>query len=498
MDHLLGIDIGTSSLKAVLYDRDLRPVSQSKREYPTAYPGPGKAEQNPMDWMSALAASVEELLGAVGVPATSIAAVGIAGMSSLALPVSSEGVPLRSAMIWLDRRAVKENTRVEREFGDRKIAIDGNRGDPSNFAPKVMWIRDNEPEIHAAAHVFLHTNGFVVRQLTGVDSVDISESGLSQICSLESGEYSEELILAHGIDPRKLPPIAACSDVVGRVTGEGAAASGLAEGTPVVAGAMDNVAATIGCRLSKPGDAYVSAGTVTNVGVLLDHPVFEGRGLIYQAGTPGLWLLNGGVDYGGAGLLWFRDVLGEHDLTELGRLVESTRRGESGLFFLPHMVGQRAPFWNDDTRGVVVGLTPSTERRHLVRMFMEGTAFGARHAFDVLSGDRPARAALTGGVTRNSAWRSLFGEVTGMRLDVPPEVETTTLGAAILAGIGVGLFSDRDDALSRLPPPETVIPDPAAVAYYEELYEVFLEAHAGMSGALARLSRLRSSTEVSA
>jgi sugar (pentulose or hexulose) kinase len=496
MNHLLGIDIGTSSLKAVLYNRNLVPVAQARHEYSTTYPAPDQAEQDPMDWLAALKAAVRSLLDQAAVPATSIAAVGVAGMSSLALPVAADGTPLRRAMIWLDRRSSAESAWIEREHGDRQVAINGNRSDPSNFAPKVMWIRDHEPEVYAAADAFLHTNAFIVRQLTGVSCLDASQSGLSQICRLDDGEYAPELVEAYGIDPRKLPRVAECADVVGRVTAAGAALSGLAEGTPVVAGAMDNVAATMGCRLSQPGDAYVSAGTVTNVGVLLDRPVYDGRGLIYQAGRPGRWLVNGGVDFGGAGLLWFRDILEERDFSGLGALAAETRCGETGLFFLPYMVGQRAPFWNGDTRGVVLGLTPATERRHLVRMFMEGTAFGARHAFDTLNGSRPRRAMLTGGITQNPVWRKLFAEVTGMTLTVPPEIETTTLGAAILAGIGAGVFTDPEDAFARLPVPGAFTPDPAAVAYYDEMFGIFLEAYAGLSGVFTRLSRLRPPAEV--
>lgn len=494
MDYLLGIDVGTSSLKAVLYDRSLVPVASARHEYATAYPGPGRAEHDPDDWLRALAAAVAQLFERTGVDATSVAAVGIDGMSSLALPVDGEGNPLRPAMIWLDRRSERQAT-LDPTSEAEQVAINGNRSDASNFAPKMMWIRDNEPDVYARASSFLHTNAYVVRRLTGVDCVDASEGGLSQICDLVTGGYSDALIAARGLDRRKLPPILACGEVAGRVTAEAARWSGLAAGTPVVAGAMDNVAATLGCRLLRPGDAYVSAGTVTNVGVLLDAPVFDGRGLIYEAGTPGLWIVNGGVDFGGAGLSWFRDLLGNTDYQELGQLAAGTRLGEAALFFLPYMVGQRAPFWRNDISGAILGLTPAVERRHLARMFMEGTAFGARHAFEMLIGRCPSSAALTGGITNNATWSRLFADVTGMRLSVPPETETSTLGSAILAGMGVGMFASRADALGRLPEPTVNAPEAAAAAYYDELFSIFKDAYAGLSNVFARLSRLNAGRE---
>lgn len=497
MDYLLGIDIGTSSLKASLYDRDLVPVASARHEYATSYPGPGRAEQDPEDWLRALGAAMSELVGRSGVPASAIACIGVDGMSSLALPVDGDGRSLGPAMIWLDRRAAAE-ARLDDAAEAEQIAINGNRSDASNFAPKMMWVRDHQPEIYARAAHFLHTNAFLVRRLTGVASVDRSEGGLSQICDLRTGDYSETLIEARGLDRRKLPPVVGCSEVVGRVTAEAAAWSGLAAGTPVVAGAMDNVAATLGCRLLMPGDAYIAAGTVTNVGMLVDAPVFDGRGLIYEAGTPDLWLVNGGVDFGGAGLSWFRDLLGDTDFGELCRLVDDTRAGEAALFFLPYMVGQRAPFWKGDMSGAIVGLTPAVRRSHLARMFMEGTAFGARHAFDTLAGGRPPRAVLTGGITNSTTWRRLFAEVTGMTLSVPPEAETATLGSAILAGMGVGLYGSRADAIGRLPPPEAFSPDPAAAAFYCDLYAVFQDAYAGLSDVLSRLAVLRYPSEVKA
>jgi sugar (pentulose or hexulose) kinase len=495
MEYLLGVDIGTSSLKAALYDRNLVSVASSRHEYSTAYPGPGRAEQDPDDWVRALGAAVAAILGETGISAKAIAAVGVDGMSSLALPIDGNGKPLRPAMIWLDRRATREAA-MDAAAEAEQIAINGNRSNASNFAPKVMWIRDNEPDVYARAASFLHTNAYLVRRLTGENSVDSSEGGLSQICDIRTGEYAPALVEARGIDARKLPPVRGCSDVVGRVTAEAALWSGLAEGTPVVAGAMDNVAATLGCRLLDAGDAYIAAGTVTNVGVLLDAPVYDGLGLIYEAGTPGLWLVNGGVDFGGAGLSWFRDLLGNTDYQELGRLVDETRLGEAGLFFLPYMVGQRAPFWNGALSGAIVGLTPAVERKHLARMFMEATAFGARHAIDTLIGRRPASVTLTGGVTNNATWRRLFAEVTGMRLAVPPETETATLGAAVLAGIGVGLFGSRADAIGRLPPPEVLAADRVPAAYYDELYAVFLEAYRSLVPVFDRLNQIRTAAEV--
>src|SRR5512142_834828 len=175
MALLLGVDVGTSSLKAVLFDEDLRPVGSARREYPTRYPGPACAEQDPEDWLRALCAATRELLERSGTPAGRIAAVGIDGMSSLALPVDAEGAPLRPAMIWLDRRARAQAERGRDAFEPRLLAGSGNRSDPSCFAPKVAWIREHEPAVYARAASFLHCNAYVVQRLTNAFTMDRSE-----------------------------------------------------------------------------------------------------------------------------------------------------------------------------------------------------------------------------------------------------------------------------------------------------------------------------------
>lgn len=491
MAFLLGADVGTSSLKVVLYDEALRPVAQSRREYATRYPVPDHAEQDPEDWLRAFRAATREVLGASGIRSAEIAGVGIDGMSSLALPVDAHGVPLRPAMIWLDRRAREQAEHGRERFAAQQLAISGNRCDPSCFAPKAAWIRENEPEVYRRAVSFLHCNAYLVQRLTGAFTMDVSEAGLSLICDIQTGQYAEELVGAWGLDRRKLPDVAKCTDVVGRITSPMAAETGLAAGTPVIAGAMDNVAATVGLGLREEGDSYIAAGTAINVGILKDAPPRDGKGLVYHFGIDGSWLLNGGADCGGAGLLWFRNLLRDADLASLSELGAGTACGEHPLLFLPYMVGQRAPLWNDSTRGVVLGINPGTERRHLARMFMESVALAARHVFDELCPARPSRAALTGGITNNPAWSQLFADVTGMRLSPCALPEVSTLGSAILAGLGVGVFRDAADARARIPSGQECLPDRDRSEYYAALYGIFAEACCNVAGSLRALDGLR-------
>jgi sugar (pentulose or hexulose) kinase len=496
LSFILTIDVGTSSLKAVLFDAGLGIVAQSKQEYATSFPRIGFAEHDPADWCRALAAAVCEVLGRARLAPDAIAGIGIDGMSSLMLPVSATGEPLAPALIWLDRRAQAEADLITRHHGGLQQAIGGNRSDASNFGPKAMWLRDNLPDVYGRAAALLHCNAYLVHRLTGVFSMDRSEAGLSQLCDIRTGQYSDELIDACGLDRTKLPPIAACTDVVGRVTAEAASTFGLAIGTPVIAGVMDNVAATTGLGLRNDGDAYVAAGTATNVGVLIDAPTGDGLGLVYHAGVEGKWLVNGSVDYGSAGLLWFRNLLGETDFDTLCQSAAEVGATSHPMLFLPYMTGQRAPLWNDALSGVMLGVSPGTERAHLVRMFMESTALGARHVLQTLCPVRPSTASLTGGITNNRLWTEIFADATDMRLSISAQAEIGNLGVAILTGLGIGLYRSIDEALALLPPARVLGPAPERRAYYDDLYAVFDETFRGSLRVLKQLDELRKKYEV--
>ncbi|MCM5559239.1 FGGY-family carbohydrate kinase [Pleomorphomonas sp. JP5] len=491
MSFILTIDIGTSSLKAVLFDAELSVVAQSKQEYPTSYPKIGWAEQDPDHWSHALTRAVAGILSQTHLHPEAISGIGVDGMSSLMLPVDREGNALSNGLIWLDRRAQEQSDLVNRQYGNALLSISGNRSDPSNFGSKAMWLRDQRRDVYDACASLLHCSSFLVRQLTGVFVMNRSEAALSQLCDVRTGAYSDELIEASGIDRQKLPEIADCKDVVGRVTAAAAQRFGLAAGTPVIAGAMDNVAATIGLGLRNDGDAYIAAGTATNVGVLVDTPPLDGHGLTYHAGIEGKWLVNGSVDYGSAGLLWFRNLLGESSFETLCAEAENVERGQHPLVFLPYMTGQRAPLWNEALSGVLLGVTPGTDRRHLARMFMESTALGARHVFQKLREKRPSSAALTGGITHNPFWTGIFADATGMSLTPSRQTEVGNLGLAILTGLGIGTFRSPDEAFSLLPVDCSHEPDPGSRDYYDDLFALFDAAYESNRSVLAQLDEIR-------
>lgn len=490
--YILTIDVGTSSSKAALYDRELALVASEKREYATAYPGLGRAEHNPEDWWEAFRESCRALISRKAVDPREIAVIGIDAMSTTLVAVDAEGIPLRPAMIWLDRRGQAQCDRLKEKAGDKLVSLGGNRADPSFFAAKVMWMKDEEPELYAKAAQLLHGNGYMVHRLTGKFSMDVTQCGLSNLCDEAAGQWSDELIGLAGLDREKLPPIYGCSHVVGQVTPGAATETGLVPGIPVVAGTMDNPAAVLGLGVINAGETYISAGTATNVGTCLDGPMKRGDLLLYHHALEGRWLINGGVDFGGSGLRWFRDVL-ETDYSQLDDLAGETEGSPVPLIFLPYMIGQRAPLWNDDTRGVFFGLSPEMGRKEFVRAIMESTVFGCRKIFEMIEAEMDhaiEAVSLTGGCARNDQWVRLFADITGKTVTPTGLEDAAPLGTAIVAGLGVGLFDSPGQALSLRSQGESVKPDLTKRDYYKDMFALFNGLYDSLSGSYEQLGRI--------
>lgn len=474
--YILSIDVGTSSTKTVLFDLDFNVVTTARKKYETLYPHSGWAEQPAEQWWDALKENTQTMLSEGGVDAAEIIAIGIDAFSTTIVPVDPSGVPLRPGLIWMDRRAVKQADWIRDNLGDETWEINGNVSDAGNPAPKIMWIKENEPELYEKTHMFLHANGYLVYRLTGEYSMDISEAGLSQFCNTCTGEYSEVLLDGCGIDRAKLPKIYNCTDVVGSVTAEAAQLTGLAEGTPVIAGSMDNVAAGLGAGVSKGGEVFISGGTVTTNNVCLSEPKYNKNLHVYPHIVPGTWITAGGVDFGGAVIRWFNEeILELENYAELDKLIDTSITAESSVIFLPYMVGQRCPIWNDNTTGVVMGLKPTTSRRDFTRAVIEGTTYGSRHVLSIAEdeGVEIKNVKITGGVANSAVWVQIFSDVIGKPIDIPGAVDLPPLGVAIAAAYGVGVIKSFDEAIEKVAIRAHFEPDAQHHEYYSEMYGIF-------------------------
>jgi len=504
LNLLLGIDIGTSSLKSVLYDPDRGcAVGDASREYTTHFPVPAGAEHDPDDWWRAACDSIQELLASSGVDAGSVRGVGVGGLGWCCLSVDEKGVPLRRAMIWMDRRAEAECRWLRERFGQERILqIAGNRIDPAYVTPKQLWLKKHEPDVFRRAHCYLQSEAYLVFRLTGALTQSLSSGYSFYFFDIAKGEWLPGVADEMGIPIEKHPPIFGCSDVVGEVTSAAAEATGLRAGTPVVAGGLDAACAALGAGVVRPGQTQDQGGTAGGMSIHCDRPVSHPALILGYHVAPGAWLLQGGTVAGGASLKWFRDTFGTDvriasgvdaassgtaadDFKLLTTEAAQAEPGSGGVIFLPYLAGERSPIWDTDARGAFVGLTFRTTRAHLVRAVMEGCAFSLLHnletakeagvEFDVLF--------AVGGAARSDLWCQIKSDVTGCPVRVPAVSEGTALGAAILAGVGAGVFRDVEEGVARMVRFERSFePRPQMHEMYRSMFEVYRGLYPSLIG----------------
>lgn len=501
---LLGIDIGTTNAKAALFDASGVLLGEAQREYATIYPQPGWAEQTPEDWWSATVTIVRHLLDASPVEAKDIAAIAVSSQAPTALPLDEQGTALHPALIWMDRRSEAQCARLRQTVNsDRLMAINGNRIDPYFGAPKILWLLENEPGVAERTHVFLQANGYVNFKLTGRFTIDASHASLVQCYDMALGDWSDELCSLMGIPLKKLPPVLPCTQVMGEVSAEAARATGLLEGTPVVAGTVDGVAAALEAGIVASGEAVEMTGTSTVLLICVEEAPRQPALIALAHAVPGAYLLVGAMVSTGATLRWFRDELGTAEVQAarsancssfdiMSEEAGKVSPGAGGLLFLPYMMGERSPIWNTQARGVLFGLSLATSRAQIIRALMEGAAYGLRHNVDVAeeTGARIHVLRSVGGGSRSAVWSQIKANVLGRPIEVPKMSIGAPLGDALLAGAGVGVYPNVVSAAQSIARTVTRYrPQETAQTYYDTMYQLYRQLYLVNEMLFAELAR---------
>jgi len=503
---LLGIDIGTTGAKAIVCDSDGVMLAQASEEYPTLYAQPGWAEQDPDAWWRATCHVLRTIFDRAGIAPEAIAAIGVSCQAPTLVAVDAAGLPVCPALIWMDRRAEPQCEHLRASVDEELIAqINGGRIDPYFLAPKVLWLRDEAPDVYARTHQILQANGYIVQKLTGTFCMDSSHGPLTLLFDSERQDWSPRLLDAMQIDPAKLPPIAPCAQVVGTVTSAAAAATGLAAGTPVIAGMTDGTAASIEVGLVRPGDAAEMTGQSTVLLICSDTP-YRGR-LLFPLGHPiaGLHLVVGAMVATGGALRWFRDQLGESEVDEarqrgidpfelLAQKAAQSRPGANRVLFLPYMYGERSPIWDSAARGVFFGLSLATTKGDLVRAIMEGAAYGLRHNVETAAADGfpVAGLACVGGGARSALWNQIKADVLNRPVTLPGAASGAAMGDAIVAAAGVGLYASIEDAVAAMVTAGPgYVPDPASVPIYDDFYQIYCDLYPALRQSFRYLAEVR-------
>jgi len=461
--YLLGIDIGTSACKVTVFDQDGKVIANESGPYPTYYPQKGWVEQNPDEWWKAVCRVIRKILDKEEVVPDKIAGIGVDGQSWSAVCIDKEGNVLDNTPIWMDTRAAFVCNKIREQAGEEGIfQLCGNPFEPSYTTPKILWYQENRPGMWRRVHKVLQSNSFIVYKLTGQITQDVSQGYGLHCFDMRVGTWDADMCRRLGVSKDVLPDIYPCHAVVGKVNKDGAADSGLAEGTPVVAGGLDAACGTLGAGVLQPGETQEQGGQAGGMSICMDTCKSDKRLILSSHVVPGRWLLQGGTTGGGGVMRWLerefgdfersrQDLTGKSSLEQFNHLADKVAAGSDGLVFLPYMAGERSPIWDSKAKGGFFGVDFGKTKGHFIRAAMEGVAFSLKHNLDAAqeAGAEVREMYAVGGCANSWLWTQIKSDVTGKVIHVPASDTAATLGAAILAGVGVGVYEGFEEAVEK-------------------------------------------------
>ena len=490
MKYLIGIDVGTSATKTVLFDERCRVIASASCEYPLSQPQNGWAEQNPHYWYSAVVQTISQVMKQAGVAAAAVKGIGLSGQMHGLVMLDEHDEVIRPAIIWCDQRTGKECEEITQRVGaGRLIEITANPALTGFTASKILWVRRHEPENYRRCRHILLPKDYIRFCMTGDYATDVSDASGMQLLDVPHRCWSQEVLKALDIDPALLPKVYESPDVTGTITKQFAAQTGLSVDTVVVGGAGDNAAAAVGTGIVEDGKAFTTIGSS---GVVFAHTSDiridpKGRVHTFCCAVPGCWHVMGVTQAAGLSLRWFRDTLGKNYTEEALRLgkdpyalmdkeAEQIPMGSHRLLYLPYLMGERTPHLNPDCRGVFFGLSAIHSQADLLRAVLEGVSYSLTDCYDVLQemGVAIGEMMVCGGGGRSRLWRQMLADMYGCRVKTITSQEGPALGAAILAGVGAGLFKDVPGACRKFIQTDTTCtPRPEAEAYYRKGHALY-------------------------
>lgn len=479
---LLGIDIGTSACKVALFNKAGTVIAQSNQGYPLYYPAPGWVEQDPDEWWDSICAGIKDVIDVSGVKPEQIVGIGIDGQSWSCIPIDQKGKCLAKTPIWMDTRARDICERVKAEVGfERIFAVAGNDFLPSYTTPKMLWFKEERPEIFKATYKFLQSNSYIGYKLTDALSQDMSQGYGIHFFNMKTCTYDNELAVELGLSVDLVPDLYPCHEVIGTVTEAAAKLTGLLPGTKVVAGGLDAACGTLGAGVYQCGQTQEQGGQAGGMSICLNEAKAHPKLILSPHVMPNLWLLQGGTVGGGGVLRWFKQELGAaQSFDDLTKMAEAVPAGSQGVTFLPYMSGERSPLWDPDAKGVYYGLGFDKTKGHMVRAALEGVAYALEHNLRTAkeAGVEVAEMLAMGGAANSILWTQIKADVTGKTIKVPASDTATTLGACILAGVGVGMYESFEAAVKEtIQITRVQTPDLQKHKDYQKSMELYLELY---------------------
>ena len=500
MDYLLGLDISTTGVKALVVDFNGNVVSSATTPLALSIPRPLWSEQNPEDWWQGSVKSIQAALRIANIPASSIKAVGLTGQMHGLVILDASGNLLRPAILWNDQRTGEQCDEIRARVGaQRLIQITGNTALTGFTAPKILWVQQHEPDIYAKVKHILLPKDYVRYRLTGEYAMDKADGSGTILFDLKNRDWSEEVVEKLEIDSHWLPATFEGPQVTGRIQRVGSEATGLSIGTPVMAGGGDQSAQAVGVGAVEAGIIALTLGTSGVVFAAIDQPYIEPEGRLHAFchALPDTWHFMGVMLSAAGSLQWYRDNLAPGiEYNDLINEAESVPPGSEGLFFLPYLSGERTPHPDPLARAAWIGLTLRHTRSHLTRAVLEGVAYGLKDSFMLIQNAglgeiRQVRA--SGGGTRSQVWLQILADILGVELVTVNTSEGAAFGAALLAGVGAGVWQDVKTACHQnVQVTGSKAPDAHRMKLYGEFHRLYQELYPSLKTVFNQIAELPS------
>ena len=507
MKYAIGVDIGTSGTKSVLFDQTGKVISSDTVEYPLYQEKNGYAEQEPKDWYNASLKSIKKIIDNSGISADQIVGVGLSGQMHGLVMLDENNEVIRKSIIWCDQRTAKECEEITEKVGaERLIQITANPALTGFTASKILWVRNNEPDNYKRCRHILLPKDYVRFMLTGVYATEVSDASGMQLLDVPGRCWSDEVLEKLQIDKSMLAKVYESCEITGYITEEAAQLTGLKAGTPVVGGAGDNAAAAVGTGIVSDGKAFTTIGTS---GVVFAHTSQiqidpKGRVHTFCCAVPGCWHIMGVTQAAGLSLKWFRDNFCHEEMKEaeekgvneyylLDKMAEKIKIGSDKLIYLPYLMGERTPHLDPDVRGLFFGLSAVHTKSHFIRAIMEGVAYSLRDCKNIISemGTNISDMMACGGGGTSPLWRSMLADMYGCPVKTVTCKEGPALGVAILAFVGTGVYSSVQDACKAIiKTDKTQVPDKDSSAEYEKYYQIYQKLYLSIKDNCKELASL--------
>jgi xylulokinase len=497
--YFLGIDTSTTSSKALLINERGELVAVASSPHTLQTPHPLWSEQNPLEWWEAVSASIKAVLEKAGVGGEAVSAVGLTGQMHGLVLLDEEGNVLRPAILWNDQRTQAQCDEIHRRVGrERFIQITGNVALTGFTAPKVLWVAQNEPDVYVKAKHILLPKDYIRYRLTGEYAMDKADGAGTVLFDLKLRNWSNDVLDALGIDALWMPPTFEGTEVTGYVTAEAASITGLKVGTSVAAGGGDQAASAVGVGAVEPGVVALTVGTSGVVFATTPSALIEPEGRLHAFchAAPGMWHFMGVMLSAAGSLQWYRDTLAPNSsFDDLLKEAETVPAGSEGLQFLPYLSGERTPHPDPLARGAFIGLTLRHGRGHLTRAVLEGVSFGLKDSLMLIQ--KAGLGAITqvrasGGGTKGALWRQILASVLEAELVTVNTAEGAAFGAALLAGVSAGAWSDVPAACrATVNLTGSTQPDAAQTDAYRKSYSLYRELYPTLKASFATMGTMK-------